>query len=132
MEGLLVSDDARYHLDAGVKIYIAFDNMHGGYTAPGVVTGKALLDGRDAYRIEFYTPGSFVREEAVVYVDRVFVTLVDVARVRKSDDSVELNTIREVCSTNQGLIAFLLSRANVTVREYKVVEEVLKESGVIS
>lgn len=115
-----------YELGKEVRCYVAIDNAHGGATLTCRILGKAEIDKSancyDGYRIAYVSPESPYEEiEAVVHAEHVFTSLETVAEARKNDVSMQVRHVSMSCKTSQGLVRFLLSRANLAPYELDAV-----------
>ena len=122
LEHLLQNSAPKYYLSRGRRCYLAVDNAHGGATIPAEIVRRTTLDGKDAYDVTYTEPDCPTHKSQVtVPVAVTFTSLEDMAMARKRDYSLQLKSIADACSNAANIIAFLLSRSELSANEQEVV-----------
>lgn len=129
MNHLLENPSPKYCLSKGEKAYIASDNAHGGRTWPGEIERTTQIDGRWHYVFKYLSPEEPGIEMTVrVQACNVFTDLESLHDARGSDWSVQDAMVRKACGTVKGLVAFLLSRAELPENERRVVLDIIEDA----
>lgn len=131
MDHLLENPSPKYCLSKGEKAYIASDNAHGGRTWSGEIERDTQIDGRHHYVFKYLSPEEPGIEMTVrVPVCHVFTDLESLHTARGSDWSVQDAMVRKACSTVKGLVAFLLSRAELQENERRVILDIIEDAEI--
>ena len=130
MECALINPNTKYCLEKGAKCYVAVDNVRGGETITAVITGSCQVEFRgmlhEGYKIRYEkSDPPYGSVEIEIPKIQVFDTLEAVAAARKADRSMQLHSIERSCCSPEGLVRFLLSRAELDEDEKAAV---LKEA----
>lgn len=129
MQNIIKTEDPKYYLERGDKLYLAVDNAHGGATIVATVTGLTVQQpgNRNGYHIKYQNNmPPYDTVEDVALADEVFTSLEDVAKARTKDNSVQMRKIAEICATPTGLVHHLLAHTELTGADYEAVVNAAK------